>query len=317
MAGEKRMAGGSADSAAQEVYGAVEGGGTRFVCAVGTSPMELLDSVSIPTTEPASTMAGCVEFFRRAQQRHGPLAAMGIGCFGPLDLRRGSPGYGSVLETPKRGWSGAAIFEPLSAGLGIPIALDTDVSVAALGEWRLGAGRGLGSLAYVTVGTGIGAAMAPIDPRATRLMHAEMGHLPVRRDPRDRDFAGICPFHGDCLEGLASGSAIRARWGCDLQALSDGHEGRSLIACYLGQLAASIALVLSVERIAFGGGVMSDATMLPLVRAAAHDFLKGYLPPLKEPASLDLYLVAPTLGRRSTIAGALLMAQQLERRTGQ
>ena len=249
---------------------------------------------------------------RQARQRPGPITALGVGCFGPLGLRPGSAEYGRLLDTPKRGWAGAAIVEPLSTALHVPVALDTDVGAAALGEWRLGAGRGLGSLAYVTVGTGIGAAMAPVDGRAGRLLHPEMGHLPARRDPRDLQFAGACPFHGDCVEGLASGIAIRARWGSELQSLPAGHEGRDIIAGYLGQLAASIVLVWSVERIAFGGGVMSDAALLPRVRAATHACLNGYLPPLKERESLDHYLVAPALGSQSAIAGALLMAQQMD-----
>ena len=293
------------------LYGAVEGGGTKFLCAVGTSPADILDSTAIPTTDPVETLAGCLAFFRNAQDRHGALSALGVACFGPLGLRRGSPDFGRVLETPKRGWSGAPIVDPLSTGLDVPVALDTDVGAAALGEWRLGAGRGLDCLAYVTVGTGIGGAMAPLDPGAGRLMHPEMGHLPVRRDPRDLRFAGVCPFHGDCLEGLASGPAVRARWGCDLEALPAGHEGRAIIAGYLGQLAASIALMLSVQRIAFGGGVMTDVAMLPLVRAATHDCLQGYLAPLKTREKLDEYVVAPALGTHSAIVGAMLMAQEL------
>lgn len=305
------MHGAARVASAPAVYGAVEGGGTKFVCAVGTAPSDIIDSTHIPATTPAATMVGCLDFFLRARQRHGALRALGVACFGPLGLRRGSPEYGHLLETPKRGWSGAAIMDPLMSGLGIPVALDTDVAAAALGEWRFGAGLGLGSFAYVTVGTGIGAAMAPAEPGVGRLLHPEMGHLPVRRDPRDQNFPGVCPFHGDCLEGLASGPAVRARWGCELQALPAAHEGRDIIAGYLGQLAASIALMLSVERIAFGGGVMTDATMLPRVRAGTHACLQGYLPPLKSRDSLDDYIVAPALGARSAITGALLMAQDL------
>jgi fructokinase len=307
------MSGEPAGSVMPALYGAVEGGGTRFVCAVGTSPSDILDSTSIPTTDPAATMAGCLAFFRRAQEFHGPLAALGVACFGPLGLRRGAPDYGRILGTPKRGWSGAEIVGPLSNGLGVPVELDTDVGAAAFGEWRLGAGCGLGSLAYVTVGTGIGGAMVPADPHVGRLMHPEMGHLPVRRDQRDTRFAGVCPFHGDCVEGLASGPAVAARWGCNLAALPAGHEGRFIIAGYLGQLAASIALMLSAQRIVFGGGVMTDAAMLPLVRAATHACLQDYLPPLRTRESLDQYVVAPALGTRSAITGGLLMAQELKR----
>ncbi len=304
------MRGELADSPIPALYGAVEGGGTRFVCAVGSSPTDILDSTCVPTRDPATTMTGCLDFFRRAQQSHGPLTALGVACFGPIGLRPGAPDYGRVLDTPKPGWSGAAVVDTLSKGLGVQIALDTDVGAAALGEWRLGAGRGLGSLAYVTVGTGIGGAMVPQDP-AGRLMHAEMGHLPVRRDPRDARFAGVCPFHGDCLEGLASGPAVEGRWGCNLGALPVGHPGRSIIAGYLGQLAASVALMLSAQRIVFGGGVMSGAAMLPLVRAAAHACLQDYLSPLKTRESLEEYVVAPALGTRSAITGGLLMARGL------
>ena len=294
------------------LLGAVEGGGTRFVCAVGTSPSDILDSTDIRTTDPATTMAECIAFFRLAQAAHGPLAALGVGCFGPLGLQPGAPEYGHVLATPKRGWSGAAIVDTFANGLGVPVAVDTDVGAAALGEWRLGAGRGMGSLAYVTVGTGIGGAAVPVDPGFGRLMHAEMGHLPVRRDPRDQHFAGVCPFHGDCVEGLASGPAVVARWGCKLEELPAGHEGRALIAGYLGQLAASIALMLSVQRIVLGGGVMTDAAMLPLVRTAAHACLKGYLPALKTRESLDQYVLGPALGTCSAITGGLVMAQEMQ-----
>jgi fructokinase len=140
-------------------------------------------------------------------------------------------------------------------------------------------------------------------------MHAEMGHIPVRRDPRDRDFPGVCPFHGDCLEGLASGPAIRARWGYNLDALPMLHEGRSLIANYLGQCAAVIALTLSVERIVFGGGVTSDGTLLPLIRTATAKHLNGYLEPLRDARHLAEYICAPALGDRSGLCGALLLAQ--------
>jgi fructokinase len=213
------------------------------------------------------------------------------------------------MSTPKVGWSGVNLLAPLRAAFSVPIALDTDVGGAALAEWQLGAGRGLSSLAYVTVGTGIGGAVAPDTPAASRLMHAEMGHIPVRRHPRDRDFAGTCPFHGDCLEGLASGPAIVARWGVTLDALPPGHEAREIVAEYLGQLAASIALMLSVERVVFGGGVMADGRVVPLVQEAAARHLNGYLEPLRDPSRLNTYICAPALGARAGVTGALLLAQ--------
>ena len=292
------------------LLGAIEGGGSKFVCAVARSPLELLERVTVPTTDAQTTLEACAGFFAAVQQRHGRLAALGFACFGPLELRPESARYGRMWPTPKAGWSDVDVLAPLRSALDVPIALDIDVGAAALAEWQLGAGRGLSSLAYVTVGTGIGGALAP-PASALRMMHAEMGHIPVRRDSRDHDFPGCCPFHGDCLEGLASGPAIRARWGCDIDALPVDHDGRSIIAGYLGQLAAAIALMHGVERIVFGGGVMSDGTLLPLVRRAASASLNGYLPPLARDDHMTDYIRAPALGALAGIAGALLLAQKL------
>jgi fructokinase len=293
------------------MYAGIEGGGTKFICAVGRSPVDIADSIVIPTTDAHATLSECVHFFSGARDRHGPIASLGFSCFGPVELRRSSGSFGRMLPTPKAAWSGVDILAPLRAAFDVPIGLDIDVGGAALAEWRLGAGRGVGSLAYVTVGTGIGGAMVPLGP-ARRLMHAEMGHLRVKRHALDRDFPGICPFHGDCIEGLASGPAIRARWGCDLAALPAGHAGRAIIASYLGQLAASIALMLSVERIVFGGGVMSDGTLISLVQEAMFQSLNGYVPALSERESANAYVCNPSLGSKSGIVGALLLAQEAE-----
>jgi fructokinase len=291
------------------LYGAIEGGGTKFVCAVGTSPDNVLDSVVLPTSSPASTLAACVEFFNLAQRKFEPISAFGFGCFGPIDLRTHEPTYGHMLATPKPGWSRVDLLTPLRSKFDTAIAIDTDVAAAALAEWRLGAGRGLGSIAYVTVGTGIGGGVAPNDLAGRRLLHPEMGHTYVRRDARDKDFPGVCPFHGDCLEGLASGPAIQVRWRCQLDALPQHHEAWSIIGGYLGQLAASIALMISVERVIFGGGVMSNGLLLPHIRSAAASALQGYIEPLSQPGALDDYIRTPQLGTRAGIAGAFLLAE--------
>lgn len=292
------------------LYGAIEGGGTKFVCAVGRSSEDVLESVVLPTVDATSTMAACVEFFITAEQKFGPIAAFGFGCFGPIDLRAHEPSHGQMLATPKPGWSRVDLLAPIRACFSVPVSIDTDVSAAALAEWRLGAGRGLGSIAYVTVGTGIGGGVAPHELMTQRLMHAEMGHIFVRRDARERNFPGVCPFHGDCLEGLASGPAIQARWGSQLDALPPHHEAWSIIGGYLGQLAATIALMVSVERVIFGGGVMANGLLLPHIRTAAADSLKGYLEPLSHPGALDSYICAPELGTRAGIAGAFLLAER-------
>jgi fructokinase len=289
------------------LYGGIEGGGTKFICAVGAGDGSLLQTTSIATRDAASTLAACADFFQQARARHGGIAALGMGCFGPLQLQADAPAFGHLLDTPKPGWSGVDVVGPLRSALAVPVALDTDVGAAALAEWQLGAGRGLHSLAYVTVGTGIGGACVP--QSTTRLMHAEMGHLPLRRDARDAGFAGTCPFHRDCAEGLASGPAIRARWGMELSALPAAHPGHDIIAGYLGQLAAAIVLMLAPQCIVIGGGVMGDAAMLARVRTALREYLAGYVPALRAPADVDAYLRAPALGSHSGIHGALLLAR--------
>lgn len=292
------------------LYGAIEGGGTKFVCAVGTSSEDVSASVVLPTSTPVATLAACVDFFSAAQQKFGAIDAFGFACFGPIDLRMHGPTHGWMLATPKPGWSHVDLLAPLRSRFDAPIAIDTDVAAASLAEWRLGAGRGLGSIAYVTVGTGIGGGVAPNDLASRRLLHPEMGHIFVRRDARDTDFPGVCRFHGDCLEGLASGPAIQARWRCQLDALPPQHEAWSIIGGYLGQLAASIALMISVERVIFGGGVMANGLLLPHIRSAAANALQGYLEPLGQPAALDDYIRTPQLGTRAGISGAFLLAEQ-------
>jgi fructokinase len=290
------------------LYGGIEGGGTKFICAIARSPTDVIESTTFPTAEAHATLARCVDFFTAAQARHGRIGAFGFSCFGPLQLRGDSARYGCMMSTPKPGWSGVNLLAPLRAAFDAPISLDTDVGAAAMAELQLGAGRGLASLAYVTVGTGVGGAVAPGSPPASRLMHAEMGHIPVRRHPQDQGFAGVCPFHGDCLEGLAKGPAIVARWGSNLDSLPPDHEAREIIADYLAQLATSIGLTLSVERIVFGGGVMADGQLLPLVRAGTARYLNGYLEPLRDPARFEDYICAPALGGRAGVTGALLLA---------
>ncbi len=289
------------------MYGAVEGGGTKTVCAVGHAPDRILESVTLPTRDPVSTLRAVGDFLSAAQRAYGRVAALGVAFFGPLELRAGRPAYGRLLETPKPGWSGADLVGPLKRHIEAPIALDTDVAAAALAEWRLGAGRGAASIAYVTVGTGIGVGFAPDIPRDARKYHPEAGHLPVRRARGDH-FAGVCPFHGDCLEGLASGPAIRARWERPLNALPGDHPAFEILGAYLGQLAATIALVAPVERVVFGGGVMADGRLLPFIRSAARACLGSYIAALNDTAAIDLYICSPALGDQAGIAGAFLLA---------
>lgn len=289
------------------LLGAVEGGGTKTTCAIGRSAGRWLERTTLPTRDPGSTLHAAAEFFAEAQRRHGALAALGVAFFGPLELRPDRPAYGRLLETPKPGWSGADVLGELGRAIRAPVGLDTDVAAAALAERRLGAARDVESVAYVTVGTGIGVGFAPDPLKAVRLFHPEAGHLTVRRVPGD-EFAGVCPFHGDCLEGLASGPAIRARWGAELRALPAGHPATAVIGAYLGQLAVCIALLVPVERVIFGGGVMAGGALLPFIRAAARDGLRGYVGPLSDSAALDRYISGPGLGEHAGLAGAFLLA---------
>ena len=194
------------------MYGGVEAGGTKFVCVIGTGPEDIVATTRLAVTDPAETIGAAIDFFRRAIDAGTRLDAIGLGSFGPVELRRGHRQYGSITTTPKAGWSDTPLVEPFAAEFGVPVGFDTDVNAAALAEGRWGAARGLRSFVYLTLGTGIGGG-AVVDGQILRgLVHAEMGHVAVPRHRSDA-FDGICPFHGDCLEGMASGPAIAARFG--------------------------------------------------------------------------------------------------------
>lgn len=289
------------------LYGAIEAGGTKTVCAVGRDDGELLETARIATTDPHTTLSQAVAFLHAAQARHGALTAIGIASFGPLQLDPGDSRFGHVLQTPKAGWSGADLLAPFRAGFGLPVALDTDVNGAALAEWRWGAGQGLDSLVYVTVGTGIGGGVLIAGQPLHGLMHAELGHLRPQRH-RDDEFPGACPFHQNCFEGLASGTAIQARWRQSLQELAPDHPAWEIEADYLGQLCAQIALALSPRRIIMGGGVMQQQALFPPLRRRLRHWLGGYVEALASDAALERFVVPPALADRSGVLGALALA---------
>lgn len=289
------------------LYGAIEAGGTKFVCAVGTAPGELRAEARFPTEAPAETLERCLEFFR-AQPR---LDALGIGCFGPLGLRRGAAGYGRITSTPKPGWSQVDVVRPLAEGLGIPVAFDTDVNAAVLGEARWGAARGLDTAIYVTIGTGIGGGALVAGQLAHGLVHPEMGHLLLPREPDDLAFAGTCRFHGArCWEGLASGPALQQRWGQPPETLPAGHPAWDLQARYVASALATLVMVLSPERVILGGGVMQQAQLFPLIRGHLLGSLGGYVQADAILTDMDRYVVPPLLAERSGVAGALALAER-------
>ncbi len=288
-------------------YGAIEAGGTKFICAVARHPGERLAETRIATTTPAATLTAVQDFFAAQVQQHGALTAIGIASFGPVDLHPGSARYGHILGTPKPLWSHTDLVSGLQQRFGCPVVIDTDVNGAALAEARLGAGRGCDTLVYVTVGTGIGGGIFTAGHTHKGRLHPELGHLRVQRHPGDAGFAGCCPFHGDCLEGLASGPAIVTRHGAALDALPPQHPAFAHIGFYLGQLTATLILLLAPDRILFGGGVMQQTALFPLLRAAAAAQLNGYAG-LGEHAWLEQNVIAPALGQDTGLTGALLLA---------
>ena len=273
------------------MFGGIEAGGTKFVCGVGTGP-DNLETVRIPTSTPEATVTQAVAFFRA----RAPLRAVGIGSFGPVDLRTGH-----ITSTPKSGWQGFDLAGTIGRALGVPVGFDTDVNAAALGESRWGAAQGLSDFLYLTVGTGIGGG-AMVNGRLLHgLVHAEMGHIRIPRDPARDPFPGACPYHRDCLEGLASGPALEARWGCPPRELPAGHPAWDLEAHYLALALNNWVCTLSSQRIIMGGGVMEHAALFPKIAAALAHLLNNYT------AAGDV--VPPGLGSRAGVLGALVLAE--------
>jgi fructokinase len=292
------------------LYGAIEAGGTKFVCAVGTSPEDLRAQARFPTTTPAETLGRCIDFFRGQPN----IAALGVGCFGPIELRRDAPLYGHVTTTPKAGWANADIVGPMQEALGVPVGFDTDVNGAVLGEARWGAARGLDTAVYVTIGTGIGGG-ALISGKLTHgLVHPEMGHLLVPKEPDDLEFAGHCPFHGArCWEGVASGPALERRWGRRAETLPMDHPAWDLEARYIASALTTLVLVLSPQRIILGGGVMQVEQLYPLVRRHLTKSLCGYVQAEDVTGGIDKFVVPPLLGQQAGIAGGLALAERAAR----
>jgi fructokinase len=290
-----------------KLYGGVEAGGTKFTCVVATAPNHPpVAELIVPTTKPDETLGEVIRFFRRYD-----LKALGISSFGPLDLRRGSPTYGYITETPKEGWRHTSFARPFEQALGVPTGFDTDVNASALAEARYGAAQGLSQVVYVTVGTGIGGGAVIDGEMLHGLMHPEMGHLPVPRHPRDT-YLGCCPFHGDCLEGVACGPAIEKRWKQPASSLPSDHEAWELEAYYLARAVCTVVYTISPQRIIFGGGVMNQKQLFPLIRTQAVEMLHGYIQDGMIVSQIDELIAEPGLGGRSGAVGALELAVRAE-----
>lgn len=291
------------------LWGGIEAGGTKFVCAVGSGPDDLRAEARFPTTMPAETIGQAIQFFQQQE----PLAAIGIASFGPVDPNPGSPTFGYITTAPKPGWANTNFAGAIKESLGVPVGFDTDVNGAALGEHRWGAAQGLDTFVYLTIGTGIGGGGMINGKLIHGLMHPEMGHIRLPHD-RERDpFAGSCPYHGDCWEGLAAGPALKARWGQRSETLPENHPAWPLEANYLALGLVNIIYVLSPQRIIMGGGVMEQSQLFPLVRQGVQELLNDYLQSPEIIKQIDDYIVPPGLGKRAGALGAIALAQRVTR----
>lgn len=291
------------------LYGGIEAGGTKWVCAIGTGPDDIRAETRFPTTTPTETLSRAIEFFRAHDSEQ--LAAIGVGSFGPVDLNPLSSSYGYITTTPKPGWANTDVVGTLQRALGRPIGFDTDVNVALLGEQQWGAARDCDVAVYITVGTGIGGGALVGGRLVHGLIHPEMGHIRLVRDPERDPFTGICPYHSDCLEGLACGPAIKARWHASAEQLPADHPAWELEADYLGQAMATLLCILSPQRIIVGGGVMSQLHMFPRVRAATQRWLNGYLQHPHILVHPEQLIVPPALGSRAGVLGAIALAMRV------
>jgi fructokinase len=291
-----------------QTWGGIEAGGTHFVCAVGSGPDRLDAEASFPTTTPIETLARATAFFR--EDAGAGVGAVGIASFGPLDLRPDSPTYGHATSTPKPGWEGIDLVGTVSGALGVPVAIDTDVNASALAEHVWGAAIGLTDFVYITVGTGIGGGAMAGGGLVHGLVHPEMGHMRVPHVRAVDDFDGVCPYHGDCLEGLASGPSIERRWGREPEKLPDDHPAWGLEASYLAAGVVNLVCTLSPQRVVMGGGVMERPSLLPLIRTKVQELLGGYVRAPQVLDSIDDYIVTPALGTRSGVLGAIALAQR-------
>lgn len=292
------------------VYGGIEAGGTKFVCAVAEGPEAIYDEVEFSTTTPDETIGRAIRFFEDSSE---PIAAVGIGSFGPVDPDPASPTYGRITTTPKPGWQDVDILGRIASALDVPVAFDTDVNAAALAEHRWGVAQGLDTFVYITVGTGIGGGAMVEGSLLHGLVHPEMGHFRIPHDLERDPFAGVCPFHQDCWEGLATGPAIEERWGTPGEDLPEDHPAWPLEAHYIALGLMAIVCIISPQRIILGGGVMSRSFLFPMVRGELQNLLSGYIQDPAITERIEETVVPPALGDRAGVMGAIALAAQVAR----
>lgn len=292
-----------------QLYGGIEAGGTKFVCAVGTGPNDLRAETRFPTTTPDETIDRAIDFFVD-QARKEPLAAIGIASFGPIDPNPASDTFGYITATPKLKWRDTDFVGKIRDALNLPIGFDTDVNGAALAEYRWGAARGLDTFIYLTIGTGVGGGGMANGQMMHGLVHPEMGHIYLPPHPDDPHPEGFCPYHGNCMEGMTNGPAIEKRWGQPAETLPRDHPAWELEAHYLAYGLVNHICTLSPQKIIMGGGVMHQQHLFPLIRQKVQLLLNGYIPSRTILEKIDAYIVPPELGDKTGVLGALALAEQ-------
>jgi fructokinase len=291
------------------IYGGIEAGGTKFVCAVGTGPDDLRAETRFPTTTPQETIGQAIAFFEEHAGEE-PLAAIGIASFGPVDPNPDSPTFGYITTTPKEGWAHTEFASRIRRALGVPVGFDTDVNGAALGEHSWGAAQGLDTFIYLTVGTGIGGGGLVNGRPMHGLIHPEMGHVRLPRHPND-SFPGVCPYHSDCLEGMATGPALEERWRQRPETLPADHPAWEMEAHYLAYGLVNFICTLSPQRIVMGGGVMEQDQLFPMIRHKVQTLLNGYVQSPTILEQIDTYILPPGLGKQAGVLGAMALAQEV------
>lgn len=293
------------------LVGGIEAGGTHCKCVIGTADGDIIANASFRTTAPDETIAQVLNFFTESPHR---IEALGIAHFGPVDIDQRSPSFGRILKAPKLGWSDLDIVGRYRGVLQVPVAFQSDVNAAAVGEAALGAGRGLSNFVYVTVGTGIGGGVMINGRLLHDARHPEIGHMLVGRDHRVDPYGGCCPFHQDCLEGLASGPALKGRWGIAGENMDPDHPAWALQAQYLATLCVNLANFYVPEKIIFGGGVMQQPFLPAMILERYLSLMQGYMQHITADAGEDFIVASPLQGNGATRGALLLAGQALARR---
>ncbi|MCX6054466.1 MAG: ROK family protein [Chloroflexi bacterium] len=292
-------------------YGGIEAGGTKFICMIGHDPEHILSEFMIPTKSPDLTIPEVIRFFKEGEITFGiKLSSIGIATFGPLNLSVNDPGFGTITSTPKTQWQNTPLYQIVKGHFNIPVQIDTDVNGAAIGEGKWGAGIGFRDFVYITIGTGIGGGIISCGKPIHGLTHPEIGHMLLHHDPKRDPFLGICPFHKDCLEGMASGPSMTERWGISTYEMEPSHPAWDLEAHYLAQAIHNLCLICSPQRIILGGGVMKNSELLQKIRKNVQISLKGYIDAPLINDHIDEFIVPPLLGDRAGVLGAIALASQ-------